>query len=299
MADKKKESKGLGIGALLSNINPEIQTPTSSVNHIAQIDLQQIEINPFQPRVEFDPIALQELSDSIKQHGLIQPITVRSLGGDRYQLISGERRLRASKMAGLQSVPTFVRQANDEEMLEMALVENIQRAELNAIEIAITYKRLMDEFKLVQEDVARRVGKKRETVANYMRLLKLPESIQVGLQQGKLSMGHARVLVGIDDFALQMSIFREIIEKDLSVRQVEQLAQLYKQNTAKPVAEKVTLPLAHQDLQRKLASLFSTRVQLKRNADGKGQVTIHFENDEDLNRILDVIEKNGEEDLLK
>ena len=298
MADKKKESKGLGIGALLSNINPEIQSNPSTVNNISQIELANIEVNPYQPRVEFDPVALQELADSIHQHGLIQPITVRSLGGNKFQLISGERRLRASKMAGLQAVPAFVRQANDEEMMEMALVENIQRAELNAIEVAITYKRLMEEFKLVQEDVARRVGKKRETVANYLRLLKLPESIQVGLQKGQISMGHARVLVGIDDFALQMSIFREIIEKDLSVRQVEQLAQLYKQNKTKVAPEKEILPNAHQDLQKKLASLFSTRVQLKRNNDGKGQMVIHFENDEDLNRILDLID-NREEDLLK
>jgi ParB family chromosome partitioning protein len=289
MADKKKEPKGLGIGALLSNINPEIQAQAST---IAEISLIQIEVNPFQPRVDFDPIALQELADSIQQHGLIQPITVRSLGGDKYQLISGERRLRASKLAGLPSVPAFVRVANDEEMLEMALVENIQREELNAIEVAITYKRLMEEFKLVQEDVARRVGKKRETVTNYLRLLKLPETIQLGIQQGKISMGHARALVGIGDFALQMSVFREILEKDLSVRQVEQLAQLYKQNSTKtPATPKNELPLPHQDLQRKLTSLFSTRVQLRRSADGKGQMVIHFQNDSDLNRILDILEQ--------
>lgn len=286
MADKKKEPRGLGIGALLSSI--------SQNNAIADIPLAQIQVNPFQPRSEFNADALEELAESIRQHGLIQPITVRAMGGgDSYQLISGERRLRASKLAGLLAVPAFVRTANDEEMLEMALIENIQREELNAIEIAITYKRLMEEFKLHQDEVAHRVGKKRETVTNYLRLLKLPEAIQIGVQQAKISMGHARALVSIADFAIQMTIFKEIIEKDLSVRQVEQLAQLYKQNSSKDKEEKPkkALPLAHQDVQKRLTTLFDTRVQLRRNEDGKGQMVIHFSDDMDLNRILDILQQ--------
>ena len=298
MSDKrkdKKEGKGLGIGALLSNINPEIEQPVAS--GVNEIDLEHIEVNPYQPRVDFDPVALAELADSIRQHGLIQPITVRRLGGEKYQLISGERRFRACKLAGLTAVPAFVREANDEEMMEMALIENIQRQDLNAIEVAITYKRLMEEFSLTQELVAQRVGKKRETVTNYLRLLKLPETIQLALQQGKISMGHARALVGIGDFALQMGVFAEIIEKDLSVRQVEQLAQRYREAAVAPqgkAAPAIKLPLAHQDLQKRYAHWLSTRVILRRAPTGKGQMVIHFQSDDDLNRILDLL-GNGEE----
>lgn len=295
--DNKKKNKGLGIGALLSGINPAIEDQQEVVKNLSStvgnIPIEHIEVNPFQPRVDFDAVALQELAESIRVHGLIQPITVRHLGCEKFQLISGERRLRASKLAGLVEVPAFVRVANDEEMLEMALIENIQRQDLNAIEVAITYKRLMEEFRLVQEDVAVRVGKKRETVTNYLRLLKLPEEIQLGIQQGKISMGHARALINMGDFALQMSVYKEIIEKDLSVRQVEQLAQLYKQQTSPVSASpKNMLPSAHQQLQQKLASLLSTKVQLKRATDGKGQIVIHFTNDEDLNRILDVLDQD-------
>ncbi len=297
MSDKrkdKKENKGLGIGALLSNINPEIEQPAAI--GVQEIAVNQITVNPFQPRTDFDPQALAELADSIRQHGLIQPLTVRHLGGDDYQLISGERRLRASKLAGLQTVPVFVREANDEDMMEMALIENIQRQDLNAIEVAITYKRLMEEFSLTQELVAQKVGKKRETVTNYLRLLKLPETIQLALQQGKISMGHARALVGIGDFALQMSVFREIIDKDLSVRAVEQLAQRYREAAVTTTQSKpaLKLPLAHEDLQRRFAHWLSTRVVVQRAPTGKGQMVIHFQSDEDLNRILDILDK-GEE----
>lgn len=286
MSDKKKENKGLGIGALLSSI--------SQNNAISDIPVSSIETNPYQPRTEFDELLLHELADSIRQHGLIQPITVRSLGPDQYQLISGERRLRAAKLAGLLALPAFVRTANDEQMLEMALVENIQRAELNPIEVAITYKRLLEEFNLTQEETALRVGKKRETITNYLRLLKLPEAIQLGLQQHKISMGHARALVAIPDFALQMTVFKEIIDKGLSVRQAEQLAQLYKQTTENPKAEEAPaprLPLAHQEVQKRLEAFLSTRVQLSRGDNGKGKMVIHFSDDEDLNRILDMLQQ--------
>lgn len=289
--------KGLGIGALLSGINPEIveqkkeltQKLSNTINYIPLID---IEVNPFQPRSEFDQEALQDLSLSIRTHGLIQPITVRHLGGGKYQLISGERRLRASHLANLEEIPAFVRLANDEEMLEMALIENIQRQDLNPIEIAITYKRLMEEFKLTQEELAPRVGKKRETISNYLRLLRLPEMIITGVQKGQITMGHAKALINLGDIALQISLFKEIIEKGLSVRQVEQLAQTYKQQPNTALAEK-KIPFAHQMVQQQLTQLFNSKVQIKSNPNsGKGQIIVHFETDEDLKRLFEIIEKD-------
>jgi ParB family chromosome partitioning protein len=228
-----KKNKGLGIGALLSTMNTNLETEekkelvnqlSSTVNEIA---LSNIEANPFNPRIEFDEEALQELADSIKLHGLIQPITVRHLGDERFQLISGERRFRASKMAGLQLVPAYVRIAGDDAMLELALIENIQRQDLNSIEIANTYERLMEELKITHETLAKRVGKKRSTVSNYLRLLKLPASIQAAIKEDKITMGHARALVNVENLSLVNVVCKEIIEHDLSVRKTEHYAKLF------------------------------------------------------------------------
>jgi ParB family chromosome partitioning protein len=295
----KRKNKGLGIGALLGNIDPNIESQeerkevvSDLSNKIAMIPLINIEVNPFQPRVDFDQDALEELSGSIQVHGLIQPITVRHLGGGKFQLISGERRLRASKIANLTEVPAFVRVANDQEMLEMALIENIQRQDLNAIEVAITYQRLMEECRLTHQELSDRMSKGRATITNYVGLLKLPPVIQSGIKDSEISMGHARTLISIQDIAVQMSLFKEIVDKKLSVRQAEELAKRYKDGI-KPKKRQLTLdlPPAHQDLQTRLTSFLETKVSLKRNQDGKGHIQINFTSDEDLNRILDILEQ--------
>ncbi len=294
----KRKNKGLGISALLGNIDADINSSKKKKNlvndlsnTVAFIPLNNIEINPFQPRVNFDPDALKELSDSIAVHGLIQPITVRHLGDNKFQLISGERRLRASKMAELAEVPAFIRLANDQEMLEMALIENIQRQELNPIEIAITYGRLMKECELTHKQLAERLGKGRTTVTNFTRLLSLPENIQKGLQQGMISMGHAKALLGTDDIAFQLGAYNEITTKQLSVRQTESLISLHKQGaTNQKIKTKKTLPAAYQKVQNELSSVLGTKVNLKTDAKGKGQIVINFLDTEDLNRILDILE---------
>ena len=229
MADKKR-ALGRGLSALLKNPETDITShePISEskvAGSINEIAIAQIEVNPFQPRTEFDQENLQELATSIQQLGIIQPITVRKLGYDKYQLISGERRFRASQLAGLEKVPSYIRIANDKEMLEMALVENIQREQLNAIEVALSYKRLMEECKLTQERMSERVGKKRSTIANYLRLLKLPAEIQVGLRDGKISMGHARALVNVSNSHTQLNIFHDTVANGFSVRDIEQIVK--------------------------------------------------------------------------
>ncbi len=296
MAKKvRKKELGKGIRALLSNIDSEMDENPAQVvqelsSSVAMLQINLIEVNPFQPRKEFDETALNELSESLKIHGLIQPITVRRLNENSYQLISGERRLRASKLAGLKEVPAYVRVANDQEMLEMALVENIQRQELNAIEIAITYQRLMDECKLTHDTLSARVGKKRSTVTNYMRLLRLPPEIQQSLKKGEISMGHARALIGVEDLALQLTLFKQVITENLSVREVEDLIRRF--NDKKPkAAPKSTLPEAYQTVQDSLRNYLGAKVQLKRKTNGKGQILINFNDDNDLNRLLDLIEE--------
>ncbi|HRF39896.1 MAG TPA: ParB/RepB/Spo0J family partition protein, partial [Saprospiraceae bacterium] len=230
---------------------------------VAMIPVDQIEVNPWQPRNEFDETALAELSESVKVHGLIQPITVRRLSPNAYQLISGERRLRASKMAGLIEVPAYIRLANDQEMLEMALVENIQREDLNAIEVAITLQRLKEECSLTDESLSDRMGKKRSTVTNYLRLLKLPPNIQKSIKDREISMGHARVLAGIDDYAVRDSLYRQTIKEGLSVRDLEHLAAALSEDRPKK-APKERLPDAYDDVQKKLRELFGTaKVQIK------------------------------------
>lgn len=294
----KRKNKGLGIGALLGSIDADIDSSKNKqevvkdlANTVAFIPLQSIEVNPFQPRVDFDPEALKELSDSILVHGLIQPITVRHLGNSKFQLISGERRLRASKMANLEEIPAFIRLANDQEMLEMALIENIQRQQLNPIEVAITYGRLMKECQLTHQQLAERVGKGRTTITNFTRLLSLPEAIQKSVERAEITMGHAKALLGTDNYAFQMAAFKSIVDKHLSVRQAEDLVKLYKSDKSKPAPKKPS-PFSHnyKKVQSELTSMFSTKVDLKADEKGKGKIVINFADTDDLNRILDLLE---------
>lgn len=280
---------------MLNNIETQTQEKQAEVvreltHTVAVIPLEEIEVNPFQPRVEFDAEALEELALSLKTHGLIQPLTVRRLADKQYQLISGERRLRASKIAGLTEVPAYIRLANDQEMIEMALVENIQREDLNAIEVAITYQRLIDECSLTHENLSGRVGKKRSTVTNFLRLLKLPPDIQKSLKEGGISMGHARALLGVEDLATQGLIFKDVLAKDLSVRATEDLIRNYSQPAAhKPAPAKLSGDYAA--VEGNLKNYLGARVQLKVKPNGSGQISIPFTSTEDLNRLLDLIEK--------
>jgi ParB family transcriptional regulator, chromosome partitioning protein len=297
---KKRNALGRGLSALLEDspatgtdkISAEVPAPAGS--SMTEIPIEAIEVNPFQPRTHFEENALNELAESIKVHGIIQPITVRKLSKDKYQLISGERRFQASKKAGLQSLPAYVRAADDQQMLEMALIENIQRQDLNAIEVALSYQRLISECDLKQEELGDRVGKNRSTITNYLRLLKLPPDIQIAVRDNKISMGHARAIINIENADAQLSVYKKILKDDLSVRQVEavvrQLLQLSKEKQAKP-GETKSLDSVHRELnnlQSKLSSHFGTKVQIK--SDGKkGDLKIPFYSIEDLNRILDIL----------
>jgi ParB family transcriptional regulator, chromosome partitioning protein len=293
----KRNALGRGLSALLENSDTDVTSKTGLetsgvVGSVAQIPLDQIDPNPFQPRTEFDANALAELANSIKHQGIIQPVTVRKLGYDRYQIISGERRFKASKIAGLTSIPAYIRVANDQGMLEMALVENIQRQDLNALEIALSYKRLIDECTLTQEELSDRVGKNRSTVTNFLRLLKLPPEIQAAIRDGKITMGHARAILGVDDISKQLMIFREIIGKQLSVRDVEDLArESGNKSTSRKHTEKNKNQLSFEfsKIQNILTSHFGTKIQLQRADNGSGKIVIPFGNDEDLNRILELI----------
>lgn len=304
----KKPALGRGLSALLESAGPgkaeaaETKTavaevveksPESEIGNVAgpisMLRISQIEANPFQPRQEFDVVALRELAQSIKELGLIQPITVRKVSAQKYQIISGERRFRASQLAGLDEVPVYVRTANDQSMLEMALVENIQRENLNAIEVAISYKRLMQECNMTAEKLADRVGKDRTTVTNYVRLLKLPPEIQIGIIEKKISMGHARALINTEPEAKQLKIYKLILEKDLSVRKVEELA---KEDDAPKLfrTEKTVLPLEFQKMQADLKLKFGKKAKLNRNEHGIGKLEIPFATDDDLIRIVDMLE---------
>jgi ParB family chromosome partitioning protein len=293
----KKGEVSKGLRSLLSNIE-KTNNPTERnqlvkelTNSIAHLSPEAIEVNPFQPRTEFDADQLLELAKSIKISGLIQPITVRSLGGNKYQLISGERRLRASKMAGVNEIPAYIRVANDQEMLEMALVENIQRAELNAVEIAISYQRLMDECNLTHEALSERVGKDRSTVTNYVRILKLPAQIQSSVKEGTISMGHARALAGIENLAMQLQLFRETEQKQLSVRALEALikgqqpARSLKPSTNQPSV----IDLEVKKIRDQISHQLGTKVEIKRAQDGSGTIVIGFNSDEDFNNITDLL----------
>lgn len=294
-----KADFGKGIRALLANpqqleqaVQEDAQEVVRELTHtVAMLPISQIEANPFQPRTEFDQAALNELADSIRIHGLIQPVTVRRLHDKAYQLISGERRFRASQMAGLEEIPAYVRLADDQQMLEMALIENIQRQDLNAIEVAISYQRLKEECNLTDETLSERVGKQRSTITNYLRLLKLPVDIQQAIKDGQLSMGHARALAGLNDIAFQLSLLRQIIQEGLSVRAVENLIARHQEERAgkKAKADK-RLPDHLRNIQDQFRAYFGAKVDLKRNEKGKGSITIKFENDGELNRLIDLIE---------
>jgi ParB family chromosome partitioning protein len=302
----KKKALGRGLSALLQNGETDITTSKSPINSgntlagsIPMLDIDQIEANPFQPRTRFEEEALAELRDSIKEHGIIQPVTVRKLGYDKYQLISGERRFRASQLAGLKQIPAFIRIANDQSMLEMALVENIQRENLDAIEIAISYQRLIDECNLTQEQLSDKVAKQRSTVTNYLRLLKLPAQIQMAIREGIISMGHARTLINIPDKDKQLELYTAIVENDLSVRSAEELVRGEKPKSVGDIKDELNekkrtdvspiLSTDHLKIENTLKDFFSTEVQLNINKRGKGKIVVPFNSEQDLKIILEML----------
>lgn len=310
MAQQRKTGLGRGLSALLNDDSDEIRQPnrnrtqpvtaqpviqeeTGAVGSISAIPIDQIEVNPFQPRTAFNDEALEELADSIRLQGLIQPITVRRLSEKAFQLISGERRLRASVLAGLSEIPAYVRTANDQQMLEMALIENIQRENLNAIEVAISFQRMIDECDLKQEELGDRVSKNRSTITNYLRLLRLPPSIQASIRDNKISMGHARALISVADIEKQLFIHQEILRKGLSVRKVEELVRELQNDTKKSEKEKRKNPKSFQykKIEDELATKFATRVKLSVAANrDKGSIEIPFHSEDDLNRILELLD---------
>jgi len=297
----KKDALGKGIRSLLQNIDSDLKNAagdlkkelvekTTSVQRLA-LDL--IEANPNQPRKDFDETALSELAASIKMHNIIQPLTVLPVANGKYRLIAGERRFRASKIAGLKDVPVYIREANNSQLLELALLENLQRENLNAIEIALSYKRLMEDLEYTQEQVAERMGKERSTVTNYIRLLKLPPDIQVAVRNGVISMGHARALVNVDMIDKQLFIFSEIKNKGLSVRQTEDLVRkMYTGTTPVKTSVKPAIPPAYKKIEDNLASQFSTKVKLNHNKKGNGSILFEYYSLEELNALLDKLNVN-------
>lgn len=282
----KRNALGRGLGALIDDAEKMQQGAG-----LDEIELSKIEANPFQPRSKFDDEALAELSASIKEIGLIQPITLRKVGDDKYQIIAGERRFRASQLAGLNKIPAYVRKAKDDGMLEMALVENIQREDLDAIEIALSYQRLMDELEYTQEELSGRVGKKRSTIANYLRLLRLPAIVQKGLIDKEISMGHARAIINIEDADTQIMIFEQIIKHGLSVRKVEEVVRDLNstdERTTETIKRK--FPKEFQIVKTQLDKIFSRRIDFSMNDKGKGKITIPFKSQADLERIVKIIE---------
>lgn len=288
MAVQKKFALGRGLDALISN-NEEVKTSGSS--NIGEIELSKISANPNQPRREFDPIALQELADSIAEVGIIQPITLRKINDDSYQIIAGERRFKASALAGLKTIPAYIKTADDENVMEMALIENIQREDLNSLEIALAYQHLIEQYELTQERLSERVGKNRTTVANYLRLLKLPATIQMALKNKEIDMGHARALLSIDNPQTQLKIFNEIISNGYSVRKVEELVKaLNNGKEEKKATHNNKLPETFDVLQSHLSSFFGTKVQLSCSAKGKGKISIPFNDEADLERIMEILD---------
>jgi ParB family chromosome partitioning protein len=292
----KKQALGRGLSALLKDPENDIKSVNDKnadkvVVNIIELEIDSIEINPFQPRTNFNENSLQELASSIKELGLIQPITVRKLEFNKYQLISGERRLRASRLVGLTTVPAYIRIANDNESLIMALVENIQRHDLDPIEIALSYQRLIDEIQLTQEQMSERVGKKRSTIANYLRLLKLDPIIQTGIRDGFISMGHGRAIINIEDQDIQTDIYQKIVSQNLSVRETETLVKTY-QDSIKPAfgkAKKTTTFAIPEDQKKSFTNFFGAKVDVKVAGNGKGKITIPFHSEEDFNRIIKLI----------
>ncbi len=289
----KKSALGRGLGALIDD-REDLQSRSSrkELELSNEIELSKIEVNPFQPRTQFDEEALNELAKSIKEIGIVQPITVRKLNNNLYQLIAGERRFRASKLAGLTKIPAYVRLAEDDKMLEMALVENIQREDLDSIEVAISYQRLIDECDLTQETLSDRVGKKRSTVSNYLRLLKLPAEIQKGIRDKQILMGHARALVNVNEKEHQLSIFNMAVTQDLSVRKIEELVREANAGTfGKEKVKAVSLAKEYESLKEHLSKHFDSKIDLKRNDKGKGKIIIPFKSDDDLERILGILDQ--------
>jgi len=293
---KDKEALGKGIRSLLQHIDSDLKTTSGTlrpaiaenITGILRIPLDQIETNPKQPRRDFDENSLQELAASIRLHDIIQPITVARIATGKYRLISGERRFRAGKLAGIKDIPVYVRQANDQQLLELALLENLQREDLNAMEIAMSYKRMMDELNYTQEQVSERMGKERSTVANYVRLLKLPPDIQIALRNSTLSMGHARALINVDTVDKQLYLYNEIKSRSLSVRQTEELVRrLYKTPQAVKKSVKAGMPESYRKIEDTLATHFGTRVKLNQNKKGNGSIHIEYYSQQELNKILD------------
>ena len=305
MTEKKKSVLGRGLSALLdSNDTTErtrekqysnnIASPQQQGSVILNIPLDQIEVNPFQPRTTFEEESLNDLADSIKVHGVIQPITVRKIENNKYQLIAGERRLRASKLAGKKDVPSFVRLASDQESIEIALIENIQREDLNPLEIAINYKRLQDECDLTQEELATRLGKNRSSVTNFIRLLRLPPDIQAGLRDEKITMGHAKALLAIDNPLLLLSAYKDVTGKGLSVRQTEELVRTLESKPKKNSStnnKSTAIPFTIKKMQDQLTTALSTKVLINRSNDGKVEILIKFYNNDDLDRLVEEITK--------
>ena len=296
----KKKALGKGLGALLEDPDTDITTKGVEsgkyvAGSVAEIPVENIDANPFQPRSEFEEEDLNELAQSLKEQGVIQPLTVRKIGYDKYQLISGERRLRAAKVAGLEQIPSFIRIADDQQMLEMSLVENIQRRDLNAIEVAISYQRLMEECSLTQEKLSSRVGKKRSTITNYLRLLKLPPDVQVALRDGTISMGHARTLINVEDEEGQLDILREITKNRLSVRETEEIVKNRSENKSEkpkqPPKQQNELPEKYQKAAENLTNKLGKKVAMKRNSKGTGNISISFSSDEELENLINALNK--------
>lgn len=297
---KKKKSLGKGLSALLEDSDTDITSKyqkdgSRTIGSVSEVGTDSIQPNPFQPRKSFDEEALAELTDSVKEHGVIQPITVRKMGYDQYQIISGERRYRAARNAGLSSVPAYIKVADDQTMLEMALVENIQREDLDAIEVANSYQRLIDECDETQESLSKKVGKKRSTVTNYLRLLKLPEKVQDSIRNGELSMGHARALINLDDDAMRNEVHDRVLEERLSVRQTEELIRNLQERgekngkEAKKKGKKEALSFKEQQYLEELSERIGDRVKMKKEGTGKGRIVIDYGSEEELDRIFEAL----------
>lgn len=298
MTTKKSTKRvlGRGLDAILSSPDTDITSKDISGNYvagaIAELEVDQIDANPFQPRTDFDEAMLHELAESIKSQGVIQPVTVRKMGREHYQLIAGERRLKASRMAGLKTIPAFIRVANDEQMLEMALIENIHRQNLNAIEVAISYKRLIEECALTQEQLSEKVGKNRTTITNFLRLLKLPPEIQIALRDGTITMGHARALIAVEHEAAQLRLLKLVLDEGLSVRQIEQMVRdMNKPRGKKKKTSPAELPEKYKKISALLSDALGIPVSLKRNNKGAGSIVIPFKDDESLERVVAAFEK--------
>lgn len=289
----KKQALGRGLSALLKETSNVIAASDENadkvVGSIIEIDLNLIDVNPYQPRTYFDEEALRELASSIRELGVIQPITVRKLSEDKFQLVSGERRFRASKLIGNKTVPAYIRLANDQEMLEMALVENIQRKNLDPIEVALSYQRLIDEINLTQEEMSVRVGKKRSTVTNYLRLLKLDPIVQTGMRDGFISMGHGRALINVESTEDQLNIYEKVLREKLSVRQTEELVKTLKTGKVTKPAKKKQLPKFVKESVKEISEYFGHKIDVSVNSNGKGKISIPFHSEEDFNRIKNLL----------